>query len=131
MLSNLLGIVTPQLLTLLGLFCFAFVLIFLELTIFWLETLLDSSRTWSPFLVSETVSSVFKFLIRDLNNSHLQFIKSLSFFQRADAANNDHRQGCKHLTQAVCTVGSQMTYNFCFFMCWCSIPRQRKLQLGW
>lgn len=33
---------------------------------------------------------------------------NLFFFQRADAVNNEHRQGCKHLTQAVCTVGSEI-----------------------
>lgn len=33
---------------------------------------------------------------------------NLFFFQRADAVNNEHRQGCKHLTQAVCTVGSEL-----------------------
>uniref|UniRef100_A0A8U7MS34 Oxysterol-binding protein-related protein 1 n=1 Tax=Corvus moneduloides TaxID=1196302 RepID=A0A8U7MS34_CORMO len=31
----------------------------------------------------------------------------LSWYRRqADAVNNDHRQGCKHLTQAVCTIKS-------------------------
>lgn len=50
-------------------FFFSFPL--LELTIFWLETLLGSSRTWSAFLVSETVSSVFKFLKINLNHSCL------------------------------------------------------------
>ncbi|XP_077666470.1 oxysterol-binding protein-related protein 1 isoform X3 [Eretmochelys imbricata] len=36
---------------------------------------------------------------------------------RADAVNNDHRQGCKHLTQAVCTVKSTdscLFYVKCF-----------------
>uniref|UniRef100_A0A8C4JAX8 Oxysterol-binding protein n=1 Tax=Dromaius novaehollandiae TaxID=8790 RepID=A0A8C4JAX8_DRONO len=41
----------------------------------------------------------------------------LSWYRRqADAVNNDHRQGCKHLTQAVCTVKS--TDN-CFFSVRC------------
>ncbi|XP_064026895.1 oxysterol-binding protein-related protein 1 isoform X3 [Pogoniulus pusillus] len=37
----------------------------------------------------------------------------LSWYRRqADAVNNDHRQGCKHLTQAVCTVKSTDSYFF-------------------
>ncbi|KAM9260932.1 oxysterol-binding protein-related protein 1 isoform 2-T3 [Cariama cristata] len=41
----------------------------------------------------------------------------LSWYRRqADAVNNDHRQGCKHLTQAICTVKS--TDN-CFFSVRC------------
>ncbi|XP_065483969.1 oxysterol-binding protein-related protein 1 isoform X2 [Caloenas nicobarica] len=41
----------------------------------------------------------------------------LSWYRRqADAANNDHRQGCKHLTQAVCTVKST---DSCFFSVRC------------
>uniref|UniRef100_A0A8C5T6T8 Oxysterol-binding protein n=1 Tax=Malurus cyaneus samueli TaxID=2593467 RepID=A0A8C5T6T8_9PASS len=45
----------------------------------------------------------------------------LSWYRRqADAVNNDHRQGCKHLTQAVCTVGMCLGMTFemfinCFF----------------
>uniref|UniRef100_A0A663MG05 Oxysterol-binding protein-related protein 1 n=1 Tax=Athene cunicularia TaxID=194338 RepID=A0A663MG05_ATHCN len=41
----------------------------------------------------------------------------LSWYRRqADAVNNDHRQGCKHLTQAVCTVKST---DSCFFSVRC------------
>ncbi|KAM6278363.1 oxysterol-binding protein-related protein 1 isoform 1-T4 [Spheniscus humboldti] len=41
----------------------------------------------------------------------------LSWYRKqADAANNDHRQGCKHLTQAVCTVKST---DSCFFSVRC------------
>lgn len=31
--------------------------------------------------------------------------------------NNDHRQGCKHLTQAVCTVGREVTLSTGGFLC--------------
>lgn len=41
----------------------------------------------------------------------------LSWYRRqADAVNNEHRQGCKHLTQAVCTVKST---DSCFFSVRC------------
>ncbi|NXW58457.1 OSBL1 protein, partial [Eurystomus gularis] len=41
----------------------------------------------------------------------------LSWYRRqADAVNNEHRQGCKHLTQAVCTVKST---DSCFFSIRC------------
>ncbi|XP_068788469.1 oxysterol-binding protein-related protein 1 isoform X2 [Struthio camelus] len=41
----------------------------------------------------------------------------LSWYRRqSDAVNNDHRQGCKHLTQAVCTVKST---DSCFFSVRC------------
>ncbi|KAM6413076.1 oxysterol-binding protein-related protein 1 isoform 2-T2 [Pluvialis apricaria] len=41
----------------------------------------------------------------------------LSWYRRqADAVNNDHRQGCKHLTQAICTVKST---DSCFFSVRC------------
>uniref|UniRef100_A0A8B9QMX5 Oxysterol-binding protein n=1 Tax=Apteryx owenii TaxID=8824 RepID=A0A8B9QMX5_APTOW len=38
------------------------------------------------------------------------------YWRQADAVNNDHRQGCKHLTQAVCTVKST---DSCFFSVRC------------
>lgn len=109
-----------------------FKIIFEEFKIFWMEAILGGPRTWRPLLVSKTVSV--KFHLKKWNTENCDQLLTSSrlpiycSFGRADAGNTNYRQGCKHLTQAICTV-SKLRNIFYVRIKWISVVDIGQVQI--